>query len=269
MSLLQTHAVAEEALKSLRLDTPVTKFQSSYRSSILSDSVLRISVKGPDETEAVRRSNAGSARRSSSFRKAVYEHQLSVVVDVLTNTRELAERQLAAVNAQIATFDPQEVANSSTVTSDTPLGELLAQRSSLGSDISQLTDQIQDRTIATTTVANGSASSIPGSAVRAQPPQGSRHQHGLRPRRRAALGVGAVVLIAVVTTRLRRRADVAATLQAPVLLSVGPVIPPSWLRFVPSWIPAVPSWMPPAPSWKGLEHPPKTSGSSCATCRAS
>ena len=140
------------------------------------------------------------------------------------------------------------------MTSDTPLGELLAQRSSLSSDIAQLQTAIQERTIATTTVANGSRVIDPGSPVALSIPKVLVINAASGLVAAAALGAGAVVLIAVVTTRLRRRADVAAALQAPVLLSVGPAIPPSWLRFVPSWIPAVPSWMPPAPSWKGLEH---------------
>jgi capsular polysaccharide biosynthesis protein len=253
VSLLQTRAVADAALKSLRLATPVTKFQSSYRSAVLSDSVLRITVKGPDASEAVRRSNAVS-QAFLRFRKAVYERQLSVVAGVLTDREDALSKQLAQVNDQIATFDPNEVANSSNLTSDTPLGELLTQRSSLTSDIAELQTAIQDRTIATTTVANGSRVIDPGSPV----PLNARKALVINAASGVvaalALGAGGVVLIAVVTTRLRRRADIAAALQAPVLLSVGPVTPPAWLRFVPAWIPAVPSWVPPAPSWKGLEH---------------
>ncbi|MDQ1535047.1 MAG: hypothetical protein QOF28_2808, partial [Actinomycetota bacterium] len=226
---------------------------SSYRSAVLSDSVLRITVKGPDAAEAVRRSNAVS-QAFLRFRKAVYERQLSVVVGVLSSREDALSKQLARVNDQIATFDPNEVANASNLTSDTPLGELLAQRSSLTSDIAELQTAIQERTIATTTVANGSRVIDPGSPV----PLNARKALVINAASglvaALALGAGGVVLIAVVTTRLRRRADVAAALQAPVLLSVGPVTPPAWLRLVRSWVPAVPSWVPPAPSWKGLEH---------------
>ena len=41
----------------------------------------------------------------------------------------------------------------------------------------------------------------------------------------------------MITTRVRRRADVAAALRAPVLLSVGRVLPSSRLRFVPAYEP--------------------------------
>ena len=44
-------------------------------------------MKGPDASEAVRRSNAVSAA-FLSFRKAVYERQLSVVVGVLTKRED-------------------------------------------------------------------------------------------------------------------------------------------------------------------------------------
>jgi hypothetical protein len=47
-----------------------------------------------------------------------------------------------------------------------------------------------------------------------------------------AIGLGAVTLLAVATTRIRRRADFAAALRAPVAVSVGPLVPSRWRRIL-------------------------------------
>jgi capsular polysaccharide biosynthesis protein len=233
VSLLETRAVAEAALKSLRLDRPVATFQSSYRATILSDAVLRITVKGPNGDEAVRRSNALS-RAFLQFRKQVYERQLAVIVDVLKEREAGLKTRLASLNDAIAAFDSSSNGSRS-AGSATPLGDLLTQRDDLLSEIATAESTIQDHAVATATVVNGSRVIDPGSVV----PVSARKTFAVNAASglvaALALGAGGVVLLAVVTTRLRRRGDIAAALRAPVLLSVGPVVPPSWLRFVPIW----------------------------------
>ncbi len=48
-----------------------------------------------------------------------------------------------------------------------------------------------------------------------------------------ALSAGFILTLAVVSPRVRRRADVAAALRAPVAVSVGPVVPTGWRRLLP------------------------------------
>ena len=107
VSLLQTRTVAESALKALELHQATAKFQSSYRGTILSDAVLRISVTGPSEAEAVRRSNALS-HAFLGFREQVYERQLAVVVDVLKQRQRKLENQLASLDDSIAAIPDRE-----------------------------------------------------------------------------------------------------------------------------------------------------------------
>lgn len=234
VSLFQTRAVAESALKALNLDQPTAKFQTSYRGTILSDAVLRISVTGPDEGEAVRRSNALS-HAFLGFRKQVYERQLAVVVDVLKKRRNELTSKLASLNDTITRFDPNRRTVAST--GATSLADLLSQRSGLTADISQIDNVIQDDTVATATVVNDSRVIDPGSVVPVSPRRILAFNAASGLVGALALGAGAVTLLAVITTRVRRRSDIASALRAPVLLSVGRVLPPSRLRFVPGYDP--------------------------------
>ena len=233
VSLLETRAVAEAALKSLRLERPVATFQSSYRATILSDAVLRIEVKGPNGAEAVRRINALS-HAFLQYRKQVYDRQLAVVVDVLRERQSGLQARVASLNDAIAAFDSRS-GGSGGSNADTPLGDLLTQRDDLLSDIAAAERTIQDHIVANATVVNGSRVIDPGSVV----PVSTRKTLAVNAASglvaALALGAGGVTLLAVVTTRLRRRGDIAAALQAPVLLSVGPVLPPLWTRFIPNW----------------------------------
>jgi hypothetical protein len=120
------------------------------------------------------------------------------------------------------------------------LPDLLTQRTAETNELAQVQSDIQSNILATATVVNGSRVVDPANAV----PVSARRTllvnaaSGLVAA--LAIGSGAVTLLAVVTTRLRRRADVAAALRAPVLVSVGRVLPPSWLRRSESWLRRVP-----------------------------
>lgn len=234
VSLLQTRTVAESALKALGLDQPTAKFQSSYRGTILSDAVLRISVTGPDEAEAVRRSNALS-HAFLGFRKQVYERQLAVVIDVLKKRENELQVKVASLDDAIFRFDPNRKAVAATRA--TTLADLLSQRSGLTSDIGQIDSAIQDDTLATATVVNTSRVIDPGSVVPVSPRRVLALNAASGLIGALGLGVGAITLLAVTTTRVRRRADIAAALRAPVLLSVGRVLPSSRLRLVPAYDP--------------------------------
>jgi len=230
VSLLQTRAVASAAAKALRLTVSTTKFQASYRGTTLSDSVLEITAKAPDASEAVRRGNALS-RAFLAFRKQTYEYQLRVVNRLLARRKQALQAQVATTNREIANFDEQ--AQPTTAAPDAPnLADLLSQRASQLDDISQLESEMQANTVATTTVVDGSRVIDPAAAVPVSMKRTLLVDIAAALVAALALGAGGIALMTVVSTRLRRRADIAAALRAPVLLSVGKLGPPAWLRML-------------------------------------
>lgn len=235
VSLLQTRAVAAAAVAALHLHESTTAFQATYRGTVLSDSVLQISVKAPDASEAIRRGNALS-RAFLQFRKQTYEYQLSVVNRLLGRRKDALQVEVATTNREIASFDGQ--APTAAEPGAPSLSDLLTERASQLNDIAQTENEMQRNTIATTTVVGGSRVIDPAAAVPASALRTIAVDVGSALVAALALGAGGITLVAVVSTRVRRRADIAAALRAPVLLSVGRLGPPLWLRAVrraPGW----------------------------------
>jgi hypothetical protein len=104
----------------------------------------------------------------------------------------------------------------------------LSERGDLNGQIQDIEGTIQTDTIATTSVVHGSRVIDAASAVEVSARKtvvinaASGLVAGL------ALAAGGFTLLAVLTTRVHRRSDVAAALLAPVAVSVGPVVPPRW-----------------------------------------
>ena len=251
LSLLRTRAVAHAAEQSLGLNEPAATFAASYDGKVLSDAVLQITARASDATEAVRRSNA-LARAFLHFRKQTYDYQLKVVEGVLGQRRVALENELAETNRQIQATDP----NVPAAPGAPALSDLLAQRAAGQSDIASIETEIESNVLATATVVDGSHvidTAVP-IAISKVKILAVDVLTGLVAA--LALSFGAVTLGAVLSTRPVRRADFAAALQAPVLVSVGRV--PS--SRVPGWSAAR---APRSPA--GVRTHPTRRRSSCGT----
>ena len=106
----------------------------------------------------------------------------------------------------------------------------MSERSGLNSQIQSIQQTIQSDQIATAAVIQGSRIIDSASAVQVSAKRlivfnaASGLVAGL------AIGLGAVTLLAVASTRIRRRSDIAAALRAPVAVSVGPIVRSRWRR---------------------------------------
>jgi uncharacterized protein involved in exopolysaccharide biosynthesis len=217
LSLLKTHSVAQSAARSLADGTTTDGLLGSYRGKTLSDGVLQITADGGSDGTAVQRARAVT-NAFLAFRKSVYDQQLHVALAALTAQQNSLQSQIATLTAEIGRF------NALTAPAGT-LDGLLSQRSDLQAQVQSLQGTAQTDSVATTTIVKGSRIIDTANAVGV-----SMHKKAVLNAASGlvaglVLGAGGVVLLALITTKVRRRVDVATALAAPVALSVGHVMP--------------------------------------------
>lgn len=225
VTIAQSREVAGLAVSKLGLRESVSKFLSSYTVTPTTDRVLFITVSAPSSSDAVNRANV-VAEEFLQYRAGVLESEQQLVIKSLDQQIGQAQQKLRSITAQVAQVSAQ-----------TPSP---AQRARL----SNLTKQQTEANTALTTLQEATAGTKANSQVTtATIVHGSRvldPASPLTPHSRLkrlleyaaigliaglALGVGIIVIRAIISDRLRRRDDVAQVLGAPVRLSVGAMRP--------------------------------------------
>lgn len=217
VSLLQTNAVAEQAVRTGRLSMSPSALLSHYSGLPLSDTIMSIKFNGADQSEAV----AGATVVAQAF-LAVQAKELRLQTDVLVRgvQSEIASLTTAIgnLNMQISSLSPA----SSTVSAQASnqITNLVNQRSADQSQVSQLEAQIQQARLNEQSVNNVSHVLDPAAPV---PASGKKvvledALSGLV----VGLAVGLVALIfgSLLSERALDRSTVAETLGAPVELSL-------------------------------------------------
>ena len=204
VQLLQTRAVADAAARSLHLNTK--DLLSKFRGTVLGQRVVGITASGPSAAEASRRV-AAVTTAFLAFRTKIYEDQLAVKVAALQQSLGQLKDQLkqATDNATIGTITSQ---------------------------IGNVQGAIQNAQVSTGSVAKGSEIINPAAAAPSHALKTATLDLASGLIAGSVLAMFVVVLLALVSTRVRRRADIAATMRAPVALSVGPVVPQDWRRLI-------------------------------------
>ncbi|MBO0820983.1 MAG: hypothetical protein J2P26_09060, partial [Nocardiopsaceae bacterium] len=218
-ALAASHAVAEGAVRSLRLPESASAFGASYTVTVVTNQVLKISVSAPSSADAVARASA-VASQFLKFRASVLRSQRATQAQALNQMVTSAQRQAGQLAAQA-----DQLRNQGASASAVSAAQARADRAA--STAGQLQQTVQGQ-IASTAVAV--AAQINNSQV-LDPATGLPHSQlkfvlyymvtglfgGL------VLGIVVVLIRELVSDRLRRRDDVADALGAPVKLSVGPV----------------------------------------------
>jgi hypothetical protein len=224
LAVLTTRAVARSALQSLGSKEDPAKLLSNYKGAIVGPGVLRFTATGPDAATAQRRADA-VAKAFLAYRAQLSQEQVNATVEALKAQQDRLRQQIAADDAAInSTSDAQRQGSTYT--------DLLADRQQRASSVQQIDATIQSDQVAAQSVSGASrvidtAYVTPLSTKKAIAKNAvTGLLVGL------VLGVAGVLFAAVVTTRLRRRADIAAALHAPVVLSLGRVVPTGWRRIV-------------------------------------
>ena len=227
MALVQSRAVAAPVMQRLGLHESVTKFLSSYAVSQVTDRVIGITVSAPSSSEAVQRASA-IATEFLSYQASLLRTQQQRVVSSIDQQIDGLNQQVATLDEQIAADQPptgRSAARHAAATQRAAVGQLDADRTAdlnaiagLQQAISsyEVSNQLTNDQIISGSRILGPAAALPASKLKSRAGYlVAGMAAGL------AVGVGIVVVGALVSDRLRRRDDVARALGAPVELSVG------------------------------------------------
>jgi capsular polysaccharide biosynthesis protein len=202
-----------------RLDLPLTTddFRTSYAVSGLTDRVLRITAQAPSDEEAVHRADA-LAQGFLTFREQQIERRQRLVLEDLQPRIDGLLGEIDDLNGRIesAQTDSSEAAIQR-------LDDLESQRGEAATELQQLQQTVKDTQLETVSMVGGTqvldpAAVLPASSLKALAVDLATGLVG-----GLTLGVGFVLVAALLSDRLRRREDVAAALGVPVRLSVGHV----------------------------------------------
>ncbi len=174
--------------------------------------VMVLAISGPTASTAARRVDA-VARAYLSFRAQLFESQHRALVTA-------TDGQLTRLQAEVTSLDAETAALGARPAPE-ELASLQAQRAADTLQIIGLQQAVQQDSVNTLSVVNGSRVITPGTVV----PVSRKRTFALDGLTGLlaglGLGMGAVVVLAVLSDRVRRREDVSALLGAPVGVSVG------------------------------------------------
>jgi capsular polysaccharide biosynthesis protein len=223
-TLAESEPVAALVVQQLRLPQSAASFQSAYTVTPITDTVLQFNLGAPSSAAAVQRASA-LATAFLQYRAKYAQTQEQEQLAELQQQYNTAHQQLLSLDAQIGQLPTTKLTQ--------------AQQTQLDDLQTQLADQKQIMQYVTATEATAKTSTgamVSGSYVLdpATPITRSKSKSaavyaagglfvGL------LVGMGIVVIGALLSNRLRRRDDVAAALGAPVRLSVGTLRLPRWL----------------------------------------
>ncbi len=225
VTIAQSREVAGLAVSRLGLHETASKLLTTYTVTATTDRVLFITVSAPTSEDAVKRADV-IAQEFLKYRASLLESQGQLTISALSKQLDQAGQDVKSVTAQVTrvSAEPPSAAQRARLSKLTKEqnqanATLLAlQQAAAGT---KANSQVTTDTIVHSSQVLDSASPLPP------------HSRLKRLIEYAAigliaglaLGVGLIVIRALISDRLRRRDDVAQVLGAPVKLSVGPVRP--------------------------------------------
>lgn len=219
-AIAQSRGVATIARQELGLHQSVDSLLASYETTVLTDRVLRITVNAPSTSQAVRRANAITSA-FLAFRADQLRAQQRLQFASLDNVLTRSQQRLDSIDARIQQVTAQPASDSR----QAQLQALQTSRKQARSELLVLKEQVNT---AKATAEETTAAMIGQSKVLDAASPLSHSQ--LKPLLLSSavgfvaglvLGLGIVIIRALVSDRLRRRDDIARALGAPVRLSIA------------------------------------------------
>ena len=216
----QSRTVAALALSEMGSRQSVDELVSHYTVTTLTGRVLLITAKATSSDEAVREANA-VAKAFLTFQSDLLKTQEQLVNATLQQQVVQAQQRIDSMNSKISQLSAQ----ASSPAQETKLNRLRIQRDQAVSTFDTFKQDVNDNRVATqiaTDAALYSSRVLDNGTPVAQHAKkrlllyaGGGLLAGL------VLGIGFVILQALLSDRLRRRDEVASALGAPIKLSVG------------------------------------------------
>lgn len=217
-AMAETSSVATLAMRKLGLQQSTSTFLKTYSISGVTTRVLTITASGPSPNQAQSRASA-VASAFLTFRADELGAQQNLAVASLNQQVDQAKHRVDSLDTQIGQLSGQPVSPAQ----QSHLGQLRAQRTSAENTLSSLQQAVigsQSTTLPALTAALKNSQVLSVTPI-PYPEKRTLVTYvavgliiGL------AVGLGIVILRALVSDRLRRRDDVAYALDAPVKLSV-------------------------------------------------
>lgn len=210
MSMLRTRTMAEQVTSELNLSMTPSQFQDAITATPVTSTVLELTVQSSVDGLALKIAKVLSAR-FLSFRGAQLSSQAEALQQGYRERIDALEQQVTSLSqqyTQLSRGTPDERAQA---------GDVLTLRSQITAQITTLQQGIEESQVGTTSVIRASHVLDPAQALASAT------------RRRLALaggsglvgglGIGVVVVLvpALLSTRLRRRADIAEALETVVV----------------------------------------------------
>jgi capsular polysaccharide biosynthesis protein len=222
-TIAQSRTVAELALNQLGLRESVNSFLASYTVTAATDRVLLIKVNAPSASDAVSWANA-LATEYLKFRAQLVQTEQNLMLNSLNQQADQDKNNVASISTRIS----QVSAEPSSPTQQAELASLTKQKTQAIAVLGQLEQAIaagQASTQYTTDTIVQDSQQLDSAAL--SPPH-SRVKRAIEYSLFGLIGglpvgMGVVVIGALLSDKLRRRDDVAHALGAPVKLSVGRV----------------------------------------------
>ena len=226
-SLAQSKAVAERVVQQLKLPQSVASLQAAYTVTVVTENVLTFNIGAPSSAAAAQRVSA-LATAFLQYRAQYAQTQEQQLFVQLDQQYSAAQQRLNALDAQLGQMSAQT----------TPAQK--AEYNNLQTQIGQQQQIIQYVT-STKSAAKTSTNAIVTGSYVLNTATVLPHSHIKGPALYFAgglfggivIGMGGVIITALLSRRLRYRDDVAVALGAPVRLSVGPLRARRWLPTLP------------------------------------
>ena len=222
LGLLQTQAVVDRTKAILSAGGEGTPVLSAYKGSVASPSIMLLKVDGSSPAAAVAEGNALAAA-FFSVRSGIMNQQLQIVVKGIQSQISSLNSQIQQLTAEIA-----DIPFNATGSQGSQRASLVNQLNGVAAQLSQQQTGLQQQQATTGSLNQGSRVLDP---PRYQPASRKKTivKDGLAGLVGGlVLGMMVVAIAALLSDRVRRRADIAALLGAPVELSVGRMPRPRW-----------------------------------------
>jgi len=215
-SQIQSLPVAALAVKKLGLSMPASTFLSKYTVTVVTDQIVTLEMSAPSQAQAISWLNAVDSA-ALAYRATFLTDAQATYVATLNNSVAAAKAQISGVSAQIA----------QTPAGTKQLSQLRARRTALTTKLGALEQNVESTIVSgqvdTEVNIKGADVTSPAAAVHRSHFKAIGEDIGAALAAGLVIGMAIVIVQALVSTKLRRRYDVAQALAAPVRLSIGPV----------------------------------------------
>lgn len=217
-SLAQSTGVAADVVNQLGLRETPSGFIASYTVTPVGNQVLTFTVGAPSSADAVRRASA-LATDFLQFRGQMLDAQQQLQSTVLDQQTSQLQQQLDSINSRISQISASSTSAGDQATLSRLREQLTATSNALASDkVQESTTQLNTATMVKDSVVINVAAPVAHKFK-----QSKSFYLAIALIAGLAIGMGIVIVGALVSDRLRTRNDVAGAIGAPVRLSVGPL----------------------------------------------